>query len=387
MDRTDRIPQDVDTLVREAAGAMPGYGGDFADLPRIARRQRRRRTAGTVAAAVAVLAVAGIGVTVDRGPDRTVSPPAATSSPDQPPTVAPGPAGAQRLMLDGANGTYQTFETSNTHTTLTDTTLSGATRVGEMTVDGTWKLTTHEVVGADGWDRFVGLADGRIVALGPDDTLPGVQREDGPDVEGLTINLVVTGPDGRVLQSRDVREPGEPVALLGATERYAYLWRPAGLVEHDLATGAEQVRVTPGQLGVTGFFDGRIAAADLVGDRLVIVRQESPCVVFVFDVATGAELTGHDLAGNATCERIVGLRLSPDTSEIAVAYRDGDMLEVTVMDAAGGALSDSTDVPVGADLKQEPAIAVSWVDERTLRGAAYGTGGGPAGLVPFTLTR
>jgi hypothetical protein len=358
----DRIPHDVETLVRDAAQAPLGYGGDFADIPRIARRQRNRQTAAVFAGVAAVLAVVGAGVAVQRGPDRApVNPPAAT-------TNAPTPAGAQRLMLNGADGSYRTFENgTQKYTTL------GNEQVGEFTVDGSWQWRLHQVVGADRWDQFIGRPDGSTVALGP---------------KGPATFLVVAGPGGSVELSRDVAKPGEKVALVGATEEYAYLWRPAGLVEHTLNAGGERVLITNEQLEITGFDDGQLLAADLENEHLVIVRKAQPCAVEVFDLAKPAEADIFSMdEGHHTCLKITAVRVSPDASRIAMVRWDRDpdsapQLETIATD--GNSPLVGTSIDLDPTRSEEPIFAMSWVDKDTVRGVAYRAVDGRSDLTPFT---
>ncbi|MBB2940956.1 hypothetical protein FB565_000660 [Actinoplanes lutulentus] len=356
----DRIPHDIETLIRDVAQAEPGYGGDFADIPRRARRHRNRQMTAAFAGVAAVIAVVGIGVSVNRAPDRTpVNPPAAT-------TAAPLPTGAQRLMLNGADGSYRTFE--NATPIYTE---FGGTQVGEFTVDSTWQMRKHQVVGADRWDRFAGLADGSIVAIGP---------------QGSKTNLVVAGPDGTVRQTREVGKAGEKVTLVSATSEYAYLWRPSGLVEHTLNAGGERVLVTPEQLDVTDFFDGQIYGADVENGKLALTRKSNPCVVEFVALDTPSEAEMVSLDGNATCDRIISLRLSPDASEVAIAYVDDAGPEITLMDVTTGALSDGTSVDIDPYHSEDPIVAISWVDAKTLRGMAY-RAIPSSDLTPFTITR
>jgi hypothetical protein len=362
----DRIPHDVETLVRDAAQAAPGYGGDYTDIPRIARRQRQRQTATVFTAVAAVLAVVGAGVAVNRGPDRSapVNPPAATTAP-------PAPAGAQRLLLNGADGSYRTFDNG----TETYTVLRPDTQVGEFTVDGGWRLGTHPVTGADRWDRVVGRADGSIVAIGP---------------KGSSTFLVVTGPAGDVVLSRDLSGAGTGVSLVAADQEHAYLWRPDGLVEHTLNAGGERLLIAKEQLDVTGFDDGQIVTADVQNGRLALVRKASPCTVELYDLDRPAEAGLHDLTDDATCRKVTGVRLSPDGAQVAMAwwFTDPDSSpQIDVMTSDGTdvpAISASVDVEPFPD--EEPIVAMSWVDRTTIRGIFLRPAAGRAGMTPFTAT-
>ncbi|BBH67537.1 hypothetical protein ACTI_42220 [Actinoplanes sp. OR16] len=356
----DRIPQDVEALVRDAAQASPGYGGDFAEIPRIARRQQRRRTAAVFAGVAAVLAVAGVGVAADRGPDPApVDPPAVT------PTTVTVPPGAQRLMLNGANGEYRTFDNG----TMTYTEL-GRTQVGEFSVDGSWQWRLHQLTGPDRWDGVVGRADGSIVAAGP---------------SGASTELVVVDAAGAIVQSRDL---GEPVALVSADEKHAYLWRPSGLVEHTLSSGAERVVVPRELIEVDDVFGGQIVTADVANGLLALVRKATPCVVELYDLSGPDHAGMYTMAEDRTCSRVTGLRLSPDAKRVAVAMwfiEPGSGPHVEVLETDGGTNIGGTDVDV-QPAEVDPLMAVAWVDDKTLRGVFFHASTSTASdLTPFTV--
>jgi hypothetical protein len=373
----DEMPRDVETAVRAAARAAGGYTGALDDVYRRARRRRSRQAAAGFGAVAALLTVVGVGVASQRAPSTPAPvPPAAVS--------APAPEPAQRLLLTGATGSYRTAGSPALK-------LGNGDPVGELRPDG--RLVGHDVVGADSWDRSIGLPDGRTVALGPVDTAPGADRKDGVDVAGLKINLVVAGADGAVQLQRDVRRKGESVALLTASGTTAYLWRPAGLITHDLVSGAERVLVSRKALGVTDVFDGSVEAADLVGERLVVSRSSDPCEPAILDTRTGAAVTTLRFS-DLDCKWVTGLRLSPDGATAAVVYQTSDVdsgFRIAVARIAGAAVLTDREVPATArkpTAKQDQQVLtdVAWQDDRTLSVVAVPIGAGILELKPFTIT-
>lgn len=374
----NQIPYEVDAAVRALSRTAGAYPGELEGVYRRARQRRTRRLAATVTfAGVAATAVtAGV-----------VLPPSPSPSPAPPPVAAAATSAAaaepaQRLLLRGASGSYRSASAAVLR-------LGGAANVGEIRADG--RLLRHAVVGADGWDRSVGLADGRIVALGPRDTMPGVERPDGVDVTGLKINLVVTGPGGAIRTERDVRRTGEPVALLTADTTTAYLWRPTGLVAHDLATGAERLLVSRKALGVPGILDGSIEAADLVGGRLVTSRTSTPCEVSVLDTGPDTIVAGLQLPGS-NCRAVTGLQLSPAATTVAITYQVPDFTAgyrialVRIRDGATLVDRAITGTARAASAKHEQVLVdVAWQDDRTLRGVVVPIGPGTHDLTPFTI--
>jgi hypothetical protein len=366
----DRIPQDVTEAVRVVATAARGYPGDLADVHRRARRRRNRQVVLSAAAVVAVAAGAVVGAGQWRQPPPPL-PAAATSAPALAVSPSTTPAVAQPvqpLILDDAVGAYRAPAGGTVE-------LGGDSRIGELLPDGT--IVAHEVVGSRGWERLVVLPDGSQVAFGSHDLKPGDDRPDGPNVTGLEYRLVVTGPDGRIRVQRDLRRQGEPVILVAAHETSAYLWRPAGLVMHDLATGKEQLVVSGIRLGLGKVF-GELRLTDMQGSWLAVTRMQDECVPRVFDVTTGRLIAKLSLAGTR-CLAVSDLRLSPistpERAVLAVAYdlETADHLlesRVALIEVATGRrLADHEVASVAT--KSSPGISLAWQDERTLRGASY----------------
>ncbi|MEU4236235.1 hypothetical protein [Actinoplanes sp. NPDC026619] len=374
----DEIPRSVDTAVRAEASRAGGYSGSLDIVYLRVRRRRRRHVAGAFAAVVAVLAVAGAGALFRPAPRPAplVVPPVAPTTP--PVSLAPA---AQPLLLADAAGTYHL---PNGPTV----TLGGDSRVGELIpqegVPGGFTLVTHQVVGADSWDRSVAWPDGWIVALGPHDLAPGKNRPDGVNVTDLEINLVVLRRDGHVELKRNVRRAGEGVALLTADRAAAYLWRPAGLVMHSLASGAEHVEFTPQQLGVPGTLDGSIAAADLVRHQLVVSRAAAPCSLLRLTGGVSATLPVRGVG----CASVNALRLSPDAGRVAVVYQTAGLATgVAVLSTADGTVLANQEIPPIDGAKMSASANVAWQDDTTLIGAAYPVGDdGTQVIAPLRIT-
>ncbi|WP_433791577.1 hypothetical protein [Actinoplanes sp. CA-252034] len=364
------IPQDVSEAVRAVAGAARGYPGDLADVHRRARRRRNRQVVLSAAAVVAVAAGAVVGAGQWRQPPPPL-PAAATGAPSTgvSPTTTPALVRpAQPLILDDAVGTYRLPGGGTVE-------LGGDKRIGELLPDG--RLAGHTVVGSRHWERLVVLPDGSQVAFGAHDLRPGEKRPDGPDVTGLEYRLVVTGPDGAIRVQRDLRRPGEPVTLVTADDTTAYLWRAAGLVRHDLATGEEQIVVSGNRLGLGQVF-GDLRLADMRGPLLAVATLKGECTPLVYDVPSGRPIAKLSLAGTR-CIAVSDLRLSPSSTPekavLAVAYdREGadHLLEsrVALIEVLTGRRIAEYEVEQAAT-KSSPGISIAWQDERTLRGAWY----------------
>jgi hypothetical protein len=369
------IPTEIDAAVRTEAAEARGYTGGLDNVYRRARQRRRRQVAGAFTAVIAVLALAGTGVLLRPGRQHAlVVPPAGTTSP---PSVAAAPPPAQRLLLSSAIGVYRVGVGPSI-------TLGGASQVGELLPGD--QIAARKVIGADSWDRSIGLPDGRIVALGPHDLLPGKKRSDGPHVEGLEVNLVVTGADGRVQVQRNVRKTGEGVALLAADRTAAFLWRPAGLVMHDLGSGSERVVVTRTELGVSSPLDGSLSASDLVDRWLVISPASSPCSLTLFtDGGATPQLLPVRGVG---CEYVNGLRLSPDADRVAVSYQTTSLTTgIAILGISDGTVLGNWQFAEVSGAKKAAAVDMAWQDNMTLRSVAYPVGaGGTQPITPLTMT-
>ncbi|MGS2613289.1 hypothetical protein ACVCAH_01935 [Micromonospora sp. LZ34] len=336
------VPDDLIEAVHQAARATPPHAADLANVHRRRRARRRRRAAATAGGLAALVALTG-GALPMLADARTAPAPAtpptipalpATSPPATPvvPTVAP----AQRLL--------------------------GGMAV-EVLPDGT--LRRHRV--PDGWEQTVALADGRLVGLQLTDLRPGVPRRDGPEVEGLSIKLVVLSPDDTVEQSREVRVRGAGVELVGADGTSAYLARDGGILAHDLATGREEFLLRSSTAGV----DLLAASQTALGPgHLAEQRTDDGCRTDVRRLTDGKRIARLTVEG--LCEN--GLRLSPDGRLVAVPYqrfpdRTGDReRRLAVFDISSGALR--ADQPVTTSRRASGADAiqgVAWADDTTVR--------------------
>lgn len=359
------VPDKVADVVRAAAAATADYRGEIDGVYRRWRRRRRRQVG---AAFTGLTVVVGLGAFVPTFAERlplggssqmgTVTAPGAHTS---------APKVAQRLLLDGAHGRYTANDGSVVR-------LSNDTRVGELMPDG--RVVTHDVVGAGGWDKVVGLPDGRLVVLGTTDLMPGVTRKDGAGVEGVAINLQVISSDGTVLLTRDVRKVGQPVSILTATATTAYLWRPSGLIAHDLASGIERIALPAGTIGASPA-DGSLEAADLVGDRLALLKEADSCHPAILDFESGALISRASLAAIG-CGRATGARLSPNGQTLAVTYSRptspgsaNNQTRIALVRVTDGEIlrdqSAQPDQHAAAGHSDLPFVVMAWQDNHTLR--------------------
>lgn len=324
------VPEDVAMLVRDAAKTVAGAFGDTEAVVRRARRYRRRRAGAVACAAVfAILSAVTVPVLAGRA-ERGVQPAVV------PTTARTSAAPAQRLFL-GISGD-----------------ISHGRGLPEVRGDGS---VVYRDLPAGAGD-VVGLPDGRLVTLVTTDLQPGAKRKDGPDVERVSVKLVVLTAGGGVERSREVRVKGEEIRLLGATERTAYLARAKGVVAHDLASGKEAV-VLP------AFRAGLFHAVDLAGGRLAVAEGNGNkgCILRVTEVPPWGFANGTCLPDH--------VRLSPDGRLAAVAYLRLDSTEkrIVVLDVATGVAL--VDKPLGSrpvtDVETVNAAGVAWSDNRTVR--------------------
>jgi hypothetical protein len=399
------IPEVLAGAVRAAAAAAPPHPGDLAAVRRRAVTVRRHRTVtATGLVALGLLAVLGFGVPAERPESRPEPMPAAE------PTPTPPAAPAQRLLIDGTGYVVQVSDEPEQPQPPDDATgrelyewYSG--RPGASGVLGTLAevLPDGDVVELDlrglpginnGVRDVVAMPDGRLAALGLVDLLPGVQREDGPCVEGVEFRLLVVDARGDVEVSRNVREMCQDLVLLAADSDTAYLVRTSDLVAHDLDTGEETVLLTALELA---FVADR---ASLAAGRLVTVANPAQTgagcaaggppgrlAVRVFDVPDGESVLYRVPTGSGCADLAGPVRLSPDGRHAAVAYHrflpeGGGELSVAILDVATGRLVADRVVVSGVvdrlDVSRlmvgngAGAIAgLAWQDDRTLRYAWY----------------
>jgi hypothetical protein len=424
MTRTD-IPDDLAAAMQAAASAAPPHHGDLAAVRRRGRARRRRRTAAAGVAAAAVAVAAAIAIpSVIAGP---VPPPAGPPVAAPPPAVPPGslpvapPAAraepAQRLLLldsagmvripsGGMVGEEQGETAREAYERLQD--VPGAVGVlggpAELRPDGQVVDLDLALPEIDSVREVVAMPDGRLAAIGIVDRMPGVEREDGPCVEGADFPLLVIEADGSVGLRREVRVRCQALSLVAADAGTAYLVRDSRLVAHDLATGEERVLVDSAE--VLGSPDGAYLAgrASIAAGRLVTAAFEAErescqpdgsagrIVLRVTDFDTGAT-SAYPLT-TAECAGVPGpVRISPDGRYAAIAFfgSAADLgradLRVAVLDLdTGDVVADELIVPApevsglpgGTQVgphqiaSTDGAISgIAWDDERTLRVAWY----------------
>lgn len=320
-------PPDLVDAVRAAAAAVPGHGGDLAAVRRRGLTRVRRRRAATAGVAAVVLGAGAVPLAHATGTGAgrlgPVPPAPAASQPLAPAAIA------QRLLISGSGAILQQDGRPTVG-------ISSRDGIGEVLADG--RVTWHPMSAVDGTYNVVPRPDGSMVVLGYVDHMPGVERDDGVWIPGVSFDLVVLSPRGIVMLRRDVRVMGEHVALAAATDEIAYLVRPGELVAHDLSTGLER--------RVLGLPDDDLAlAADVAAGRAVLVRANSNCTARIYDLARQVEISHVTPGVRTKCKAPPTVRLSPDGRLAAVSYLgvtgpDDDVFthRVGVFDVATGQL-------------------------------------------------
>ncbi|WNM42496.1 hypothetical protein RMN56_14660 [Micromonospora halotolerans] len=360
----DAVPEDLAELVHSAARATGPHPADLATIRRRARARRRRRSVTGAAVLVVLVALTGGAVPLLAHDDHAappVSAPSVRPADTGPAAPAPTDGPAQRLILSGEGGTVRPARNGPEIGLLAGT-------ADELTADGA--VIRHRVPA--GWEQTVPLSDGRLVGLKLTDLTPGVRRRDGPDVAGLSIRLLVLGPDDRVRVSREVRVKGQALTLVGADARYAYLVRDGkGLVAHELATGKEKILIHVGA-EVDGElpFRGADVAAGLVVSATGLPDM-TRCQLEIRRLAGGTGLSRPTVDGDCA----PSTRLSPDGTLVAVPYRRPvarRTLEyrVAILDTATGQrradqLIGTADAVAG--MTGGGTWGVAWVDDTTVR--------------------
>jgi hypothetical protein len=339
------IRHGVEDLVHRAATAAQPHVTDFDRVRRRAAKRRRRRTrfAAGGAAFAAVFVLVATALLARPAPRPNVAAPIAPATFSTSTPTAP----AQRLILPGDGWTES---------------VEGRPITGVAAVDGIVEVHPdgRSVVlprppDLDQIDHMEALADGGLVVLGSRDLMPGVERDDGPMVEGVEFPLVVTRADGAVVSRRDVRIHGEHVALLGVADGVAYLARKAGVVAHNLNTGAERL-VVP----LTGdFFDG-----DQAGSTAVLLAQGQLVVV---DLLAGQQTGRFALPGHRG-----HVRLSPDGRSVAIVTMQGrnEINEIVeIRDVGTGKVSTTRQLRNDIRMWNSDTTGLAWIDADTVRAA------------------
>lgn len=331
----NQIPDELAEAVRRAATVPMAYPADPREVERRWRRQRKRRitTAAAGTGALLAIGVAVVPTLAGRGPD---GPPAAPPAAQAPAVAVP----AQRLLL-GGGGPAISLGVGNT--------------VAELLPDSSTR--PRRLPALDGWNRILAMPDGGLVGLGYDKAGP---------------RLVVLSPTGTVQSDRAVA--GQPVRLVAATTLVAYLWRPSGLVAHELTTGRERTVLAAAAVGALPDHlpTDRL---DVVAGKLVVGGTPgNPCRLRVIDLSSG-RASEFGLAP-LDCAGIAMVRVSPDGRRVAVGYlrsAAGVPARIAVVGLDGGTIEGDAAVgpPSAAGstaIPKQPA-AIAWQDDHRVRAA------------------
>jgi hypothetical protein len=305
----DAITDELASVVRLAADAVPARTQEFEAIVRRRRAYHRRRSLTTAGLAAAIVAATATAVPLTAQSDPAVRPTTAGGTAAASTTGAAAQP-AQRLLLSGADGQYSVGDRRYG--------IRSPNGIVEIMPDG--RFVTHASPGMAA-QQYLALPDGRLVMLGSKDLKPGVPREDGPWVTDVAFLLAVTGHDGTVQVSRDVRVMGEHVYLVGATAEAAYLLRAEHrLVRHNLASGNEQP-LAAASAAIQAFRrqSGEDVRVSVEGERVALVeRRVSPVPphVRIIDLATGATVSDLALATKAT--GVSEIRLAPGARLAAI---------------------------------------------------------------------
>jgi hypothetical protein len=341
--RPDQIRHGVEDLVHRAATAARPHVTDFDRVRRRAALRRRRRTAFTAGGAAALAAVLVL------VPSTFLTRPAPRSNIAVPiaPATSTATAPAQRLILPGRGWTGSVEGRPTVG-------VAGVDGIVEVHADGRFDVLPGPP-GLDQLHHMEALVDGGLVVLGSRDLMPGVERDDGPMVEGVEFPLIVTRADGAVVSRRDVRIQGEHVALLGVADGVAYLARKAGVVAHNLDTGAERLVVPLTE----EFFHG-----DQAGSTVVLLTQGELVVV---DLVAGRQTGRFAVPG-----RHGNVRLSPDGRSVAVvSMQSRNEIDeiVEIRDVGTGKVSTVRQLRSNIPMWTSDATGLAWTDADTVRAA------------------
>lgn len=361
-----QIPDDLAAAVRRAATATvvpPVNPGGIRH--RWHRRRRRRIMTATAGAATLLVAVGIATVSATLGGNGR---PAQLAEPGPPPAAPAGAAPAQRLLVGGTGVAVSVTDPSGP--------ADPAPRVAELLPGSS--ITHHRLPEFDVWYRIVAPPDGRLVGLAHDDSRPGTPPDVDSPPAGPAVRLVVLSPTGAVEVDRGVTVPGEPVRLVAATAEAAYLWRPTGLVEHDLASGAERTVLPATSLGDP---PDRLPAGamDVLAGRLVVAGTEKdPCRLRVADLSSAAVAEFSPISRG--CASLGMVRISPDGTRAAISYQravargeTAGRTRIMIVNLGSGAVeadaaTDRSSGPDATFVPKQPA-GMAWRDEVSVRAA------------------
>jgi len=282
--REDTIPDDMSTLVFEAASALPS--GDYG-LDRVVgrRRSHRRRTVTTLSLLSIVVMAAATAIPLAFR--ATLADPAGTAA-----------ESPQRLYYYRSDGSGDKAVTLDSVISLDEPKIGIQISAGITELDEDGTRVRH--IGLGRWatqSSVIGLPDGGLVVAGARDPRP-----DGERVTELVHFLSVFAPDGTERIGRNLGDlDGPSVDLVGATGDDAYLMRDKRLVRHDLATGEEKPASAAkrvGQLLAQGW-----TVDSVVSDRILLIK---------YDPDGGGRLIVLNRSGKQERDAPLGCAMRPD---------------------------------------------------------------------------
>ncbi|GAA2389193.1 hypothetical protein [Dactylosporangium salmoneum] len=326
-------PDDLVRTLHRAADTVPPSAPD---LQAVLRRHHRRRLRSVATAATVAVAVTASGmVLAERAlsshPAPPATPPATTAAPPTPAATETAAASGQRLPLEPGWAMLDAGSNQNP--------------LGYQPPRGLLEFSPDRKIVAvalpdliDGPRQRVALDDGRTVLLGSKDLQPGVQRQDGVNVTGLAIRLVVLAPGGAVALTREVRVQGQDVELVGATATAAYLYRtPGQIVRHDLASGKEE------RLTALDPLPGWDVNNLSIQSGLLLTTSQTACDLRISSADTGKPIrTVHFDVSQWRCPTADRVRVSADGRLLAIALRGTAANPVNAFDVVNVATGVTT---------------------------------------------
>lgn len=328
------IPDEFAESLRRAATGLPGRPPNLADVHRRRRHRQMRRS---------VVTLAGVGVLVAASivtPRLLTGSAAPVESTAPAVTASPTPPLAQRLLLTGQGwvvgvpsgtgwiGLPDPLDPSRPNYGFPPGS-TGVVQLGPQEVTAAGEVVPLELPGEDRRGFHV-FGDGRIVTL-EWLSLSDTPRRDGPCVTDAALYLRLHAADGTMSLSRDVRIRCEETSIVGATDTEVFLIRiphdeqtqtPTSgrrLVAHNLADGSERTIADLDALPVHPTSQD----TNVEAGRVVMLADSYGCQAQTLDTDSGDVTTLDLTALVAGCRYVDQVRLSPDGSMLAVAYRTG----------------------------------------------------------------